>query len=323
MGFSSKHASSVALELKPNTGYITSQYHVVFDDWFATIATTLDSLPDFNSPQWSQLFGNSSYQYIGDDDAHDESSTDPDDNDPDIQQQLRHNVSAAMEHHLPTTPLPTPPPPLTSPPVSTPLTSTPLYPTASTPHHPPAVSTSPLLTPHSPIPPFPLHTPAPSTREGAAPPSHNETSLIPPTLPTREPSPREQSPWTSIPTSAAREPPTRQPIAPPPAALAAPVPSLPALPPAPSARRSTRTRTAPLRLGYDRLVHSSVLCTCLLCHLEFACVGKPMYQARSLSWRHESVRSSKSRFSQVTLFLEQPLIATGQYPQHPTLLHRR
>jgi hypothetical protein len=44
--FSSKRASTVPLVLNPTTGYITPQYHVVFDDWFATIATSTTPLPD-------------------------------------------------------------------------------------------------------------------------------------------------------------------------------------------------------------------------------------------------------------------------------------
>ena len=49
MGLSKKHAITVPLVLNPQTGYITPQYHVVFDDWFATVATNVDALPDFNT----------------------------------------------------------------------------------------------------------------------------------------------------------------------------------------------------------------------------------------------------------------------------------
>ena len=45
------------------TGAITAQYHIVFDDWFSTVSSTPESLPDFNSPEWAQLFGDSVYQY--------------------------------------------------------------------------------------------------------------------------------------------------------------------------------------------------------------------------------------------------------------------
>jgi hypothetical protein len=49
MGLSNKHASTVPLLLNPLSGVISPQFHVVFDDWFATIATTDEAFPDFNS----------------------------------------------------------------------------------------------------------------------------------------------------------------------------------------------------------------------------------------------------------------------------------
>ena len=68
MGLSDKHASTVPMVLNVATGYITPQFHVVFDDWFTTVTSTADTLPDFNSPEWSQIFGDSHYQYPFDDD---------------------------------------------------------------------------------------------------------------------------------------------------------------------------------------------------------------------------------------------------------------
>ena len=64
LGRSASHASSVPLVLNPATGSITPQFHVVFDDWFATVSSDEESLPDFNSPDWVRLFGDSTYQYI-------------------------------------------------------------------------------------------------------------------------------------------------------------------------------------------------------------------------------------------------------------------
>ena len=55
MGLSKKHASTVPMVLNPETGYITPQFHIVFDDWFATVATNVDALPDFNSNRWARL----------------------------------------------------------------------------------------------------------------------------------------------------------------------------------------------------------------------------------------------------------------------------
>ena len=71
MGLSKQHASSISLALQLSTGTITPQFHVVFDDWFATIATSFDDLPDLTRPHWSMLFGESYYQYpFDEDDAH-------------------------------------------------------------------------------------------------------------------------------------------------------------------------------------------------------------------------------------------------------------
>eukprot|EP00978_Attheya_sp_CCMP212_P022449 scaffold66993_cov42-Attheya_sp.AAC.2 len=47
MGTSPRHASNSPLALDPETGAVRQQWNVVFDDWFATVAST--SLPDFNN----------------------------------------------------------------------------------------------------------------------------------------------------------------------------------------------------------------------------------------------------------------------------------
>ena len=49
MGLSPDHASTVPLVLNLGTGAITPQFHVVFDDWFTTVTTSINDLPDFNS----------------------------------------------------------------------------------------------------------------------------------------------------------------------------------------------------------------------------------------------------------------------------------
>ncbi len=56
VGFSPDHASCVPMCLNPQTGTITPQFHVVFDDWFQTVATNVEDLPDFNSVEWRKLF---------------------------------------------------------------------------------------------------------------------------------------------------------------------------------------------------------------------------------------------------------------------------
>jgi hypothetical protein len=61
MGLSKKH--TIPLVLNPETGYITPQYHTVFDDWFAMVATNVDVLPYFKTTRWARLFGDSRYQF--------------------------------------------------------------------------------------------------------------------------------------------------------------------------------------------------------------------------------------------------------------------
>ena len=68
LGVSRKHASTVPLVLNPSTSSITPQFHVVFDGLFATVSSSIDDLPDFNSNKWIKLFGDSMFQYILDDD---------------------------------------------------------------------------------------------------------------------------------------------------------------------------------------------------------------------------------------------------------------
>jgi hypothetical protein len=64
LGRADKYASSVPLILNLQTGSITPQFHVVTDDWFATVSSTPAELPDFNSPEWINMFGDSSLQYV-------------------------------------------------------------------------------------------------------------------------------------------------------------------------------------------------------------------------------------------------------------------
>jgi len=56
------------LVLCPSSSYITTQWNVVFNDWFATVSSADGKEPpDFNSPAWQHLFGNLMYQYVIDD----------------------------------------------------------------------------------------------------------------------------------------------------------------------------------------------------------------------------------------------------------------
>jgi hypothetical protein len=72
MGNSTKHASTMPLVLNPETGAITAQFHVVFDDWFATVTSTENELPDLNSDEWKHMFVESTYQHPLDDDGADD-----------------------------------------------------------------------------------------------------------------------------------------------------------------------------------------------------------------------------------------------------------
>ena len=61
MGFSPVHSSTSPLVLNLETGAITAQCHVAFDDWFATVASNVEELPPFHDKEWSQMFGTSTY----------------------------------------------------------------------------------------------------------------------------------------------------------------------------------------------------------------------------------------------------------------------
>ena len=76
LGISHKHASTVPIVLNTSTGSITPQFHVVFDDWFATVGSDHEDTPDFMSDEWNKMFGESRYQYITEDKEDNESSED-------------------------------------------------------------------------------------------------------------------------------------------------------------------------------------------------------------------------------------------------------
>jgi hypothetical protein len=50
---------------------ITAQFHVVFDDWFATVTSMENELPELNLDEWKHMFGESTYRHPLDDDADD------------------------------------------------------------------------------------------------------------------------------------------------------------------------------------------------------------------------------------------------------------
>ena len=214
VGTSRKHASTVPLVLNLETGAITPQFHVVFDDWFATVTSDPDKLPDFGSPEWDKVFGDSTYQYIFDDDAPDHGPLTFDSTaDPFAPFQHRHQeVEAATLKQAPTMPLPVSPPP------HTPVTPNPMA-------VPPAVTTPVEQREPAPAPPpHPVVQAPPQQREPAS----------PRLLPTPSPAPLYDSPMPTP--SIQREKTAVQPVPPP-----------SSTPP----RRSGRSRRAPTRLGFD------------------------------------------------------------------------
>ena len=112
MGISPLHASSVPLVLNTSTGSITPQFHVVFDDWFATVSSESESLPDFASDEWNKMFGRSTYQYVLDDEPMDTNISDLEDT---IHSQQRSDyIHSNQEAENPSAPLPVSLPPETS-----------------------------------------------------------------------------------------------------------------------------------------------------------------------------------------------------------------
>jgi hypothetical protein len=164
VGLSDQHATSVPLVLNLETGSITPQFHVVFDDWFATVASDPAELPDFDTAAWYQLFGESAYQYIPTDDDTPETP-------PDAPPARESIVREAVDRHSPPAPLPVPPPPMlpTPTPAATP-----------TPKTPPVPPREPPLSREQPPAPVPVPDPVPAP------------TLLPPppSLPTPPPTPR-------------------------------------------------------------------------------------------------------------------------------------
>ena len=103
MGLSPDHSSTAPLVLNLDTSAITPQFHVVFDDWFPTVTTSVDDLPDFNAAAWSNVFGDSEYQFI-----RDEKHTQDDPKDSmtsEVISTWQNQVSMAMDTPMPPTPL--------------------------------------------------------------------------------------------------------------------------------------------------------------------------------------------------------------------------
>ena len=65
LGLSKKHAASIPLVLNLNSLCISPQFHVIFDDWFTTVASSLETE---ESPDWWDDLFDSKFQYHFDDD---------------------------------------------------------------------------------------------------------------------------------------------------------------------------------------------------------------------------------------------------------------
>ena len=121
MGVSLNHASSVPLVLNVSTGAVTPQFHIVFDDWFATVPSYEGETPDFSDNDWNKLFGNSRFQYVLDEEEAHTNPSDGDDTDKhDSQADI---IGLQQEQSLPSLPLPVPSPSSTIPPSSSTTTA--------------------------------------------------------------------------------------------------------------------------------------------------------------------------------------------------------
>ena len=216
MGLSPLHASSVPLVLNPETGAITPQYHVVFDDQFSSVAVAPEDLPNLESAEWVKLFGDSTYQFLPDDEPEPMDVPSPDDEASRLFDHRHQQIHRAVDSTMPPTSLPTPLlPPLegaSSPPTALPPTPGPVSPIGDA----PAPPTSP--------PPVPV--PARHQREDTPKPSAAPLQREPP-----------------VPSVPQREPPSSDPTKQP-----TPTPSQPTAPPSPGPRRSSRNRRPVQRL---------------------------------------------------------------------------
>ena len=67
VGNSTKHGESIPLLLDLETGKITPQYHLVFDDEFQTVDASDKNQINFEHDNWYQTFGLIPSQFVPDD----------------------------------------------------------------------------------------------------------------------------------------------------------------------------------------------------------------------------------------------------------------
>jgi hypothetical protein len=111
MGVSDKHSSSVPLVLNPESGVISPQFHVVVDEWFATIATSTGELPDFTKDEWTKMFGENAHHYLWDEDEEQEDLPPPQ---LESVERREERIVTAMDNERPAVALPVPDPPTTA-----------------------------------------------------------------------------------------------------------------------------------------------------------------------------------------------------------------
>ena len=188
LGLSPAHASSVPLVLNLETGAVTPQFHIVFDDWFNTVTADPHDIPNFTDAEWTDLLGDHSHSYHHPDDT---DASDPMDGasfpSPRSSADQRHfeRAESAANTHQPGTPLAAPPIPPHVPSSSSPPTP----PSASppSPDAPPPPPPSPIATPtaHQPppeAPPTPSHLSSSSLQRASVP---NDEATDSPSLTTR------------------------------------------------------------------------------------------------------------------------------------------
>ena len=64
---STKEGHGMPVVLNLDTGKITTQYHVIIDDWFKTVYSDANTSIDFDSDDWYRTFGLTEWQYVPDD----------------------------------------------------------------------------------------------------------------------------------------------------------------------------------------------------------------------------------------------------------------
>ena len=119
LGYSPTHANTVPLVLNPETGSITPQWNIVFDDWFATVVSSSNDLPDFNAKEWADMFGAHTHHHpFADEDLDDADNLPP----PPSAPTKATTVGDLMDQHSPPAPLSVPTPAAAPKPSTLPMT---------------------------------------------------------------------------------------------------------------------------------------------------------------------------------------------------------